>query len=171
MNTHRTATLIVIAGIVTAARALPARAADPTPPRLDWGLQLGTAENDFGNDVAADPLGVYIVGSSSGSLGAPNPSTNPDAFLLRYDLSGNRLWGRHLGDVFSDHAFGVFANPADGGAYLTGSTSSNLDGTNRGGTDLFLARFDPAGNRLWTRQLGTTINDAGLSVAADASSS
>ena len=158
--------ILAFACLFTAvAAAHPASAA--TPLTQDWGLQLATNENDLGNDVAADPLGVYVVGSSAGSLGAPNPSTNPDAFLLRYDRSGNRLWGRHLGDIYTDRAFGVFSDPA-GGAYVTGSTGSDLNGTNRGGYDQFLARYDAVGTRLWTRQIGTPINDAGFGVSADA---
>lgn len=148
-----------------------------TAHRQAWALQLGTDAGEEGVDLFADPLGVFMVGSTAGSLAGPvsggntEPviAHNPDAFILRFDLYGTRLWGAQVGDVYTDRGFGVSGDPlAIGGAYLTGSTGSNLDGANRGGYDQFLTRFSPTGQKLWTRQIGTGINDAGLSVSADA---
>jgi Beta-propeller repeat len=137
-----------------------------------WGQQVGTVEDDHSFDVAADVNGVYMTGTTRGSLGGPNPGVGiggntQDAFLLRYDRNGNRVWGRQFGDVNSDSASDVAVSPT-GGAYITGSTGSHLAGQNAGGTDLFLARYDAAGELLWTRQLGTSLNDSGLGVSADA---
>jgi hypothetical protein len=150
--------------------------AQQQPPRQVWAVQIGTEAGDVGEHVSADAGGVYVAGSTSGSLGGPASGGNnepgfphnPDAYLLRYDRNGNRVWGAQIGDVYTDNGFGVFSDPVTGGAYLTGSTGSNLDGTNRGGYDQFLARYDSAGGRLWTRQIGTGVNDRGLSVSADA---
>jgi hypothetical protein len=53
---------------------------------------------------------------------------------------------------------------------VTGSTAGDLDGVGVddplvGGTDFFLAKFDPAGNLLFTRQLGTVPADSAFGVA------
>jgi hypothetical protein len=55
-----------------------------------------------------------------------------------------------------------------GNVYLTGSTTRSLDGTNAGGSDAFVRKYNSLGNTVWTRQLGTTGYDTGYAVAADA---
>src|SRR5688500_14989768 len=164
-----------LVGLVAAMGGVGAAQAQ-VPHRQIWGLQLGTDTGEEGVDLVADPLGVFMVGSTAGSLAGPNSNGNTepgiggsaDAFILRFDRAGNRLWGAQVGDTFNDRGLGVSADPVvAGGAYLTGSPGSNLDGANRGGYDQFLTRFSATGQKLWTRQLGTGINDAGLSVSAD----
>jgi len=55
-----------------------------------------------------------------------------------------------------------------GNVYVTGSTDGGLDGnTNAGLFDIFLGKYDSAGAKQWTRQLGTTANDYGMEVAVD----
>ena len=65
-------------------------------------------------------------------------------------------WKLQLGTPAADFARGV-ATDAAGGVYVAGYTTGALDGAVAGGdADLFVAKYDVAGARLWTRQLGTT---------------
>jgi hypothetical protein len=121
---------------------------------LLWTRQFGTASIDFANGVSADGSGVYVAGTNT-------------VFLRKYDPSGNLLWTRQLGPS-TTAAYAVSAGAW--GVYVAGRTSGALPGqTNAGGTDAFVAKYDAAGNLLWTRQFGTTSNDVANGVSADGS--
>ncbi|MCF7958348.1 MAG: SBBP repeat-containing protein [Phycisphaerae bacterium] len=131
-----------------------------------WIKQLGTSESDMSQSVAVDLAGnAYITGSTSGSLDGDNVGAS-DAFLAKYDTSGNFLWIKQLGTSESDSSRSVAVDQA-GNAYITGSTSGSLDGDNAGQTDAFLAKYNAAGNLLWTRQLGTSNAEVNTAVAID----
>jgi len=53
--------------------------------------------------------------------------------------------------------------------YMTGNTRGGLDGSNAGGYDLFVVKYNSSGTRQWTRQLGTSAGDLTRGVAADSS--
>jgi hypothetical protein len=58
----------------------------------------------------------------------------------------------------------------DGNVYVTGDTDDTLPGeTGAGGSDVFLRKYDSAGNVQWTRQFGTSSQDLGNSVSVDGS--
>jgi len=131
-----------------------------------WVRQWGTVNKDTGYAVAADAAGnVYVCGYTTGSLYGP-PLGERDAFLARYDAAGNLLWGRQFGTAGHDQAWGL-ATDAGGNAWVTGQTGGPLDGNPHfGGLDVFLARYDPQGNRLWTVQYGTEADDWAQGAAA-----
>ncbi|MBI75444.1 MAG: hypothetical protein CMH94_07555 [Oceanicaulis sp.] len=57
----------------------------------------------------------------------------------------------------------------DGGIFVVGKTTASTDGqTLKGEQDLVLARYDSAGNRVWSRVLGAADDAEGASVAVDA---
>jgi beta-propeller repeat-containing protein len=51
--------------------------------------------------------------------------------------------------------------------YVAGETSSNLSGTNQGGDDAFVAKFDEDGNQLWIAQTGSSLYDHVYGIALD----
>jgi hypothetical protein len=55
------------------------------------------------------------------------------------------------------------------GVYVVGYTYGALQGTNAGGSDAFVRKYDPNGNPLWTRQFGGSGggNDVATSAAMD----
>jgi hypothetical protein len=56
-----------------------------------------------------------------------------------------------------------------GNAYVVGGTRAALPGqTNIGDYDGFIVKFDAAGNTVWVRQFGTTVEDYTLAVALNA---
>jgi hypothetical protein len=140
---------------------------DPTGNLL-WTEQIGTNKLDQSYSVAVDGTGnAYISGSTYGSLGGPNVGSR-DAFLARYDPTGNLLWTRQIGTISFDLSNCV-AVDTYGNAYLSGRTLGSLGGPNAGETDAFLAKYDTAGNQLWTKQLGTSAMEMCNSVTVDAS--
>ena len=133
---------------------------------LQWTRQLGTSLVDESFGVSADGLGnVYISGSTQGSLGGTNAG-DYDAFVSKFDAAGNLQWTRQLGTSSNDECFGVSADGL-GNIYISGCTYGSLGGTNAGGQDAFVSKFDAAGNLQWSRQLGTSLADLSLAVSAD----
>jgi hypothetical protein len=136
-----------------------------------WTRQLGTTSGDEGNAVAVDAGGnVFVTGSTAGDLdGNTNASAGYyDMFLVKYDAAGTKQWTRQLGTTSGDEGYGVAVN-AGGNVFVTGFTYGGMDGnTNAGDYDMFLVKYNAAGTKQWTRQLGTTLQDRGLGVAVDA---
>jgi hypothetical protein len=133
---------------------------------LEWTRQLGTSAREDNYGVSADGLGnVYLSGYTQGSLQGTNVGAR-DAFVAKYDSAGTRLWIKQLGSTVDDRGWGVSADGV-GNVYLAGTTGGSLQGANLGGTDSFLTKYDAAGTLLWTRQLGSTVDDDGRNVYAD----
>jgi hypothetical protein len=138
---------------------------DPTGA-WQWTKLLGTAGDDYANGVAVDVSGyIYVTGPTSGALDGETNAGGYDAFLAKYDSSGNKQWTKLLGTAAPDDATGV-AVDGSGNIYVTGSTDGNLNGnTNAGPSDVFLARYDSLGGRLWTKLLGSSSGDYPLGIA------
>jgi len=133
---------------------------------LLWTRQLGTSSGDYSSSVAVDGAGnAFITGITRGPLNGPNAGSN-DAFLSKYNSAGSLLWTRQLGTSGSDFSRCV-AVDVSGNAFMSGYTEGSLGGPNAGQEDAFLCKYDPAGNLLWSRQLGTSKSDWGYSVAVD----
>jgi hypothetical protein len=113
--------------------------------------------------VATDPAGnVLIGGRTSTSL-----QGLPHAFVAKYSAGGERLWTRQLGTPEGDAAWSV-ATDATGNVVISGWTFGSLGGPKQGLLDAFVAKYSPAGKRLWTRQFGTPEDDLSSGVATDA---
>ena len=133
---------------------------------LIWIEQLGTSSSDQSFGVSADDLGnVYISGFTEGSLGGPNAGLW-DAFVSKYDASGNLHWTEQLGTSTSDLSYDVSADGL-GNVYISGYTHGSLGGPNAGGEDAFVSKYDASGTLLWTEQLGTSKYDFSFGVSAD----
>lgn len=127
-------------------------------------LDFGTTGTDDGYGLAANSTGVYVVGSTSGSLDGPNKGGD-DAFLRKYD--GGVVWAQQFGTRTLDSANKV-AVDASGNSYVVGDTSGAL-GFKVGDQDAFLRKYNRSGVVQWTRQFGTTGFDVSYDVALDAS--
>jgi hypothetical protein len=133
-----------------------------------WTRQLGTASDDQGQGVAVDGGGnIYVTGATRGGLDGNTNAGDVDLILVKYDSDGNKQWTRQLGTASGEMGAGV---ATDGGSniYVTGATLGGLDGnTNAGEVDLILVKYDSAGIKQWTRQLGTASIEMGAGVATD----
>jgi uncharacterized protein (TIGR03437 family) len=134
---------------------------------VEWSHRTGTIDRDEAFGVAVDSSGVYLAGYADDILPDLDEVGKQDAFLRKYDAAGNVLWTRQFGSVFDDAAMAVAAHAS--GIYVVGSVGPQAeeDFTNDNRRDIFLRRYDAAGNLLWSRQVdsvGTPQNDAALSV-------
>jgi hypothetical protein len=134
--------------------------------------QLGTLAADEARGVAVDGRGgIFVTGTTGQDLDGPligDPFVGGgDFFLAKFDgnsVNLNLLFTRQLGTQANDQAFAVAVDGA-GNAYVTGATGGDLTGLSSGGNDIFLAKFGPSGDLLFTRQRGTLTQDAAFGVA------
>lgn len=134
---------------------------------MAWSQQLGTsADDDVYHAVSADRLGnVYIGGATFGSLDGTNAG-NQDAFLAKYNANGSLVWCRQLGTAGLDQCQGVAADRL-GNVFISGITDDSLGGSNAGGVDTFISKYDVNGTRVWSQQLGTAGSDYNTGLSAD----
>jgi hypothetical protein len=78
----------------------------------------------------------------------------------------NQTWSRPIGSDHSD-AVQAAAPDAAGGVFVGGYTYGDLAAPNAGSQDVWLARFDGAGDSLWVRQFGSSGLDALFGAAPD----
>lgn len=136
--------------------------------KVIWTKQLGSAGDDFSWGVAADSSNnVYITGGTKGDIGGSNAG-DYDAWVAKYDSEGHQQWVKQLGTPGDDKSWGV-AVDSKGNIYITGDTTGSLGGSNAGGSDAWVAKYDNNGDRLWIQQLGTAGDDNSYGVATDGS--
>ena len=134
--------------------------------------QLGSTGDDEPRAARIDGMSrnLYVGGRTTGSLDGSANGGGWDGFLLKLSLGGELLWQRQLRSP-GDETIEALSALATGEVYVAGSTTGNLQGTNAGGEDAFVARYDRDGNLQWIRQLGTNAADVvhGIDMRSDGS--
>lgn len=140
-----------------------------------WGRAFGSAGSNFDqlNDLDVADDAVYAAGTFEGNFDPGNgllasSSGLSDACFMKYDLSGNLRWARYANGLQADYGNAIAADQY-GNVYFAGSfgNASGLGNysiyigsyqlTTVGGfgfTDLFMARYDSAGNFIHARRDG-----------------
>lgn len=148
---------------------------------FDWAKRAGGTGTDEGEGIAVDAFGnSFVTGLFSGTA-TFGPFTltsagNYDVFVAKYGSAGNVVWARSAGGTGTEIGYGI-AIDAFGNSFVTGS----FHGTPMFGpftltavgapADIFVAKYDSAGNVLWARSAGGTGLDTGLGIAVDGSGS
>lgn len=135
-----------------------------------WTKLLGTTAVDNAWSVAVDSSeNIYVAGFTGGNLGGQTNSGGTDAFVAKYDSSGNMLWTRLLGNATLTYSYAVSV-AASGNVYISGMTRGTLGGqSNAGIQDVFVAKYNSSGTLQWVRMAGSTLFDYCYGVAVDAS--
>jgi len=157
-------------------------------PSLAWVTYYGGNGQDKSSQAVADDTGnVYMAGSTISTSNiattgayqsAYGGSTHFDAFLVKFNTAGTRLWATYFGNTGEETGQSV-ALDVSGNVYLAGITSSGgsvmstagaYQTTFGGFEDAFLAKFNNGGNTLlWSTYFGGAGDDAAEYVATDAS--
>ncbi len=152
-------------------------------PAYTWANSMGGTSDEMGYSIRADVSGnTYVTGYFNGTANFnPSGSANltsqggQDIFLAKYDPSGGYLWAFSIGSTGNDIGNSLAVDAS--GVFITGSFKGAADfdpgaGTttlaNMGLDDIFFARYDVSGNLVWAESIGTTANDEGYGIAADA---
>ncbi|AOP33765.1 hypothetical protein A0128_07870 [Leptospira tipperaryensis] len=141
--------------------------------RKQWTRTLGViGSNTTASGIVSDSLGnVYSTGKTNGNLDGQVLTGIQDLFIVKYDNAGNKQWTRLLGAPGTTAASNGITIDRQGNVFATGQTNNNLDGqVLTGNQDLFIVKFDSAGNKQWTRLLGAVgANTSAFGVTTDAS--
>jgi hypothetical protein len=148
---------------------------DSTGSQL-WAQTYGDSSEDTGTDVAVDgDNNVLATGYFKNSIdfgGGPLSSAGwDDIYIAKLDPAGNHIWSRSFGDTGMDWSNGIAVDGA-GNVLVTGFFSNTVDfgggpRTSAGAEDIFVAKYDPAGNHIWSRRFGGTGGDGAWSIAVD----
>ena len=134
-----------------------------------WSRQFGTSVNEVAYGVAVDTSGsVYIAGYTLGDLDGNGNQGQEDAFLAKYNASGTQVWMKQLGTTGKDYARGVAVDPS-GNIVIAGYTDAALEGSSLGEDDIFIAKYNQAGDNIWLEQYGTGSGEQAYGVAVDTS--
>lgn len=151
---------------VAAALAWAGAAGAAVPERL-WGTYVGGEHSEDHVGVAVDEAGnIYLAGTTYSSTGIATPGAyksiheSSDAFLMKFDPAGKRLWGTYFGGPGSEN---VYVAEARGGKVVFGGHTSSptglatpgaFDTTRDNVTDGFVACFTDAGVFEWGTYVG-----------------
>ncbi|MFI5220708.1 MAG: PKD domain-containing protein [Bacteroidia bacterium] len=162
---------------------------DPVP-NLNWctyygGNYAGFANVDETYSICSDGAGNTVVTgytnstfgnlASSGAYQSAYAGGADDAFIAKFNSSGQRLWSTYYGGGGDDQAYGIVMDPS-GNCYITGSTtsSSGLSTTgslyqpNYGGAgDAFLVKFSSTGTLVWATYFGGGGAESAYGIAID----
>jgi len=146
---------------------------------LQWGTYYGGAALEDGSGVTCDSnKNVFITGSTKSTSGIATTGAHQtsyggvkDAFLAKFDSSGNIQWGTYYGGNGIDQPFSVVSDET-GNAYLTGFTGSDSAIVTTGSYqdtmdlagDAFLAKFSSTGTIQWATYYGGSNAAQGNSV-------
>lgn len=150
---------------------------------LQWATYLGGPMVENGGGIAIDKNGdIYWVGNSNSSLYVATFNTyqnnyggNTDGFIAKFNPYGNLQWCTYYGGSQSDFITGVAIDTA-GDIVVSGGTSSTSDiaspgayqSTYGGGTyDIFIAKFNSSGSRIWGTYFGGNLSDRNQFISTD----
>lgn len=152
----------------------------------EWGTLYGGSQAEEAFGCATDIFNnVYMTGytrstSAIATPGSHQPSYSAveDGFLVKFDETGQRLWGTYYGGIYGDRSFACFTDLL-GNVYFSGiavsagpnviaTTGSQQTAEGGGGyNDAYLVKFNPNGQRQWGTYYGGSNNDVGRSCAGD----
>lgn len=106
---------------------------------------------------------------------------NRDGYVQKLDSAGHLIWAFKIGAAGGSNGIDEVADvvtDAAGHLYLTGSFIGAVDFdpglgsfplTSGAARDVFVAKYDPAGNLLWAKRMGGSEQDLGLAIDLDPS--
>lgn len=162
----------------TPAAPIPPLPADPGGKKGAhiWSMRMGGPQAESGRAVAVDGEGhVWVTGlyRDKVDFGDKKPLTaqRVDGFLARLDPAGKLEWVRPLSSPGDTISAAVATSDKDTGV-VAGSFSGEMkvgDGAGtlkaEGADDLFVAKFDATGRRLWATHVGGLDEDGANAVA------
>jgi hypothetical protein len=149
---------------------------------LAWSSYIGGPQTDRAYGIITTSDNAVLVGGTSFSeFGIATPGAYQevvngldDAFIIKFDGDGNRIWGTYYGGNNHDFITFMQTDPL-GRIYLTGHTKSSNHITTPGafienmvGTECgLLASFSSSGNLIWGTYIGESSNTSGEGIVYD----
>jgi hypothetical protein len=137
-----------------------------------WTKALATGSDDKAAGVAVDANGfICVTGQTNGDLNGNINSGGVNAFIAKFDSSGNIQWTKLSGTILGETGMAV-AVDGNANVYMMGVTYENdVDPFHPGNSDVFLSQYDSFGLLQWRRLISSTEGDFGYGLAADGNGS
>jgi hypothetical protein len=161
--------------------------------RYMWANRMGSEGpgGEYGYGIALDKSGNAYVTGYFANWADFDPGTGiailetrgtigNDAFVAKYDKDGKYLWAKGIGSKHDDNGMSIAMDQGDN-VYVTGyfsDTAYLYDTTSTPGAamksdsvisagdyDMFLVKYDSAGNYLWSKTLGGKSDEGGYGIS------
>lgn len=132
--------------------------------QIEWLKRAGGANTDLANGLWADAAGnVFISGSIAGSAKFHKTVVHSygggDICVVKYSSGGNMQWVKTFGGKLDDFATAITGD-AQGNLFITGLFTDTAyfeeEILTANGSDLFVAKLNPAGKLEWAKSLKTS---------------
>ncbi len=143
----------------------------------NWTQQLSSAGADYIGNIKTDAAGnIYTCGWFEKTINIGSNSLTSagayDMFIAKYNSSGNCLWAIQAGGSAEDVAKSISVDTA-GYIYVTGYFEDNASFENNsiasdGARDIFISKYDTAGNLIWVEHVGGIHIDEANAITTDA---
>ena len=142
-----------------------------------WLKNIYGSSTENSKGIAIDNSGNPIVVGHSSSATLTFGTTvlgntgQSDMFLVKYDGSGNVLWGKTSSGSDYDYGWGI-ATDSNDDIYVVGHSKSDLNfgtstTTNNGGHDVFVVKYNSNGVDQWAVSAGGTSDDRAYTITLD----
>jgi len=143
---------------------------------LLWLKQYGGPDSDEAYGIASDGTGnLYITGYFSGKADFSGMNINSegdrDFFVAKITQNGELLWVKQGGGESEDYGTAIAADKS-GNVLITGIYKGTMNVGNstfvsRGNKDIFLIKYGPNGEIVWSVTGGGSLSDESTSMAID----
>jgi len=118
-------------------------------------------QKTYGGNLLEQAYSIKETYDNGFIISAFRYSNTSNLWLIKIDSDGDTLWTRNVG--YDKNEFGTNLQVAeDGGFLLSGYTDSDI--ITNGDRDVWLVKFDSAGNKLWERNFGGDDADEGFNL-------
>lgn len=139
-----------------------------------WAKSFGGNSADEGRGIQIDAQGnIYVNGAFQGAVDFdPSASTlflssngATDIFMAKLNNAGNLVWAKSMGSSAYDNGTDLVLDKKATNIYLTGQFENTVDFDPNAGTfnltsvsstDIYINKFDTAGNFIWAKSFGGT---------------
>ncbi len=146
--------------------------------KILWAKREGAVALEIPHSIHVDSNNNILVtgrfSSNSITFGSTTllQAGSMDVFLVKYNSKGELLWAKGAGGGSNDEGYHVTTD-ASGNIYVAGyftqpSNFGTIKLTSAGIADMFLAKYDPAGNVLWAKNAGGKGDDRATGLKTDA---
>ena len=120
-----------------------------------WIKQFGGSQADFAHSFTSDGNGnAFVGGRTHGSINNQPSIGGIDAYISKYNSSGQEVWTRQFGSAAGE-AVDYIIPDGNGGVFVAGNTGGSLTGQPFDGKDIYVAKYNSSGQEVWTKQFGT----------------
>jgi len=147
-----------------------------------WGTYFGGSQDDQAFSITVDMNNsIYFTGYALSTSAIATSGTYQttysglgDAFIAKFNSLGSIQWATYFGGSGGDCGYGITTN-SSGNIFITGATSSSSAIATTGAyqtimtgyNNIFLAKFNSIGSRIWATYYGGNAENNGNGISTD----